>query len=196
MSIEIGFNLYDKQTFDATGQFKRVEIDLPFMCGRNELVSAWGNYFRDTDGAVQVPVFQKELDGKINATDDYYEEHYKYVSFEDFAHDIAAVSEELNHKALKYRDGLRERVHVLNSRIKELRLCQMECTADNGYAFDKWSDEIQDLYREIDDIKDGLRTFDHDDDNLVSARNMQKIINTMRRYLSDGRYYVIPYFSY
>ncbi len=194
MGTEIGFNLYDKQTYDTTGEFKRINIELPYLCGRNELTSTWGNYFRD-DNKVTVPVFQKELDGKTNA-EDYYEESYTYTNFEDFANEITKTAEQLTHESTEYRNELRERVHTLDNRIKELRRCQMECASNNSFAFERWADEIQQMYSEIDDIKDTLRTFDRDDDNLVAVRNMQEIITTMRRYLSDNRYYVIPYFSY
>ncbi len=85
MGLEIGFDLYEKEPFDADGTLVAAKgIDLHFVCGRTDSTIAWGELFRHEGDHEDTPVFQAGLQGRTRSWDDGSTRTYVACDFGEF----------------------------------------------------------------------------------------------------------------
>lgn len=195
MGLEIGFNLYKKSPFDERREFVESDIDTQCVCGRTKSTGSWGELFNFTAKDSIIPVFQKELDGYVRASEDY-TETYMYTDFNNFKSAVMdAVNDDLE-DCRQIKQSMYKRVKELQTNITELRELQKSCTEDNSYAFDRWEGQIQDYAEAIRSLQRDLSDFEDDDYQYGHAVAVQKMLEEMEKYVKENEYYVIPFFSY
>lgn len=195
MGLDIGYTLYKKEPLDKENKLVDSDIDTEWLGGRNDLNYSFGEYFKDTEDEETVPVFQKELNGKITAEEGY-RRGYVYVDWDDFVDPINHEIKELeDHLQEAKRDNIK-RQFWLKAEIEELRELQKDCTEDNSYAFDRWEDQIQEYKEELADREDWYRSGYKDDYDYSNIQYMKKLLASMKKRIDENEYYVIPYFSY
>lgn len=195
MGLEIGFNLYKKSPFDERREFVESDIDTQCVCGRTKSTGSWGELFNFTAKDSVIPVFQKELDGYVRASEDY-TKTYMYTDFNNFKFAVMdAVNDDLE-DCRQIKQSMYKRVKELQTNITELRELQKSCTEDNSYAFDRWEGQIQDYAEAIRSLQRDLSDFEDDDYQYGHAVAVQKMLEEMEKYVKENEYYVIPFFSY
>jgi hypothetical protein len=192
MGQEIGFHLYKKADFAESGKLVDAEsLETPIVCGRTEATCFWGALFRFSTEKTVVPVFQKELDGFEDE-----QAKYELADFEDFkTRVVSAVRSEYDSCYEEKRDAYKK-IKDSRAEIDELRELQRKCTEDNSYAFDRWEKRIQDLKELIADQEDYVRTYDDEDYNYTHAKHVEELLCSMEKYLKEGEYLVVPYYSF
>lgn len=210
MSLEIGFDLYNKEDFLEKGALVTPEeakgLDF-YSSGRCSINEAWGDLFNFNlsstaeDSVYLVPVFQKELDGKVY----YYKNeegkvcsttNYKYVDLKDFMSRIEEEIEEVETTQFEYRMMLFDQNRKLEKKIKSLRELQKTCTEDNAYAFSKWTEEITNLEERIENNEYQINHDTEDDYDYTKAQEMKDLLNSLEKYVKEDKYFVIPFFSF
>lgn len=195
MGLDIGYTLYKKEPLNKENKLVDSDIDTEWLCGRNDLNYSFGEYFKDTEHEATIPVFQKELDGKV-LDEDGYKHIYKYVSWDDFVDPINREIKELEDNLQEAKTNNLKRQLWLKSEISELRGLQKDCTEDNSYAFDRWEDQIREYKEELADREDWYRSGYKDDYDYSNIQYMKKLLAGMKKRIDENEYYVIPYFSY
>lgn len=179
MSLEIGYDFYEDGKIVDNGHDN-------WSCGRNDINYAWGHYF--TEG--HFPVFKPELEGLK-----YYDLTGRYVKFEDFKKVIIDACEEAERRYWDDIKHYQQRQKELLAEIKELRELQKTCTEKQSFAFDRWTEEINDLrgsYQEYQELIDDTDDFNTD---YSRAADMRKRLNTMEEDMKNGKV-LIPFYSY
>lgn len=182
MSLEIGYDFYENGKIIDNGHDN-------WACGRNEINYAWGHFF----SAEHFPVFQPELEGLK-----YYELTGKYVKFEDFKKVIIDACETAERQHWDDIRHYQQRQKEILAEIKELRELQKTCTEKQSFAFDKWTEEINDLrgtYHEYQEFIDGDGEDADFDTDYARATDMRKRIRTMEEDMKNGKV-LIPFYSY
>lgn len=198
MSIELGYNYWEDG--------KIVSCDDAWMSGRNELGDAWGRCFpteldKKTGCTVtRTPVFNKEMDGIVlySTAEGDYVEIGRYVELNQFLGNMFAAIEDAEDEDNEIKLSLIRANKLDRKRIADLRDEQRKCTNEDGYAFRKWGEEVNELYEAIADRDRAL----NDEDVLVeeygSPRwmidNMRKILEGMQKDIEAGKT-VIPFYS-
>lgn len=201
MGQEIGFSLYEKKPVDEGGKFvyaskNGIDIKTPWVCGRTESTGSWGNLFDFGGDKAVVPVFQKELDGKARDYAEGYREIFKYYDFDDFKEDVLeAIRRDLD-DALELKNSVYRRIQENKDAISELRELQKNCTESQEYAFDRWGEEIEQKKEAIASSEEYLAEFDDENYEYCHALAVKDLLAEIEKYVQDGEYYVIPYFSY
>lgn len=200
MGLDIGFSLYDKKKFDTEKILERSDVDdslnRNWVCGRCDSTNSWGECFTFGKDKTIVPVFQKELDGTIKKVSDDHTIEYKLVPFSEFAEKIQdAVSREID-SAIETRKSISAAIKRKREKITALRELQKSCTKDQQYAFDRWTDEINELESEIIEDQEEEDTYLDDDYGYNHAKQVLDMLNALSGYLQEDKYYVIPYFSF
>lgn len=199
MGQDIGFNLYEKKPFDENGLLvlakkDGVEIDAGWVSGRTESTCSWGNLFEFGDSEEIVPVFQKELDGKSRGDD--YHEVFKFCKFDYFKDEVMGAIDKDLAEATEQKRAISKRILAAKSEIEELRELQKSCTEEQSYAFDRWNGEISDKKEAIASSEEYLASYDAEDYEYLHAIAVKELLTEMEKYVEEGEYYVIPFFSY
>lgn len=195
MGLDIGYHLYDKKKVDEENKFVEADIETKWACGRCNVTYSWGEMFKFGVGKEIVPVFQEGLKGKIQEYSEDYEVEFNFVKFEDFRDIVKKAIDETfeegrENKLALLRNNLKDK-----EKIKDLRKLQMECTEDQEFAFDKWSEEINELQSGIDDRQDIYDKYEEEDYSYCHAIYVKELLEEMTKYLKEDKYYVVPYFS-
>ena len=193
MGLDIGFTLYEKKPFDEEGKLVRAPIDIDdnWLCGWGKPNESWGSLFGFGE-QYDVPVFQKELADKEFKLEEF-SEKYRLVDFDEFAAYVHEACTDEYHEADAEKDRLHSNRAECQKTIKELRELQKGCTEENEYAFNRWNDEISANKERIERIDALLSENDFGDER--QAKSVNKLLESMEKYLKENKYYVIPYFS-
>lgn len=200
MGLDIGYTLYKKEPFDKEN--KLVDADLPedsiydrWSCGRCEVNDSWGELFKFEDTKTVVPVFQKGLADKVQKLEEYSDE-YKLVDFAEFKRIVFEAVQQVYEDAAKAKSDIWKRINKRKKEIEELRDLQKDCSEDQEYAFNRWTEEINDLKEANESDEEYWDTYDEEDYDYAHAKKLEKLIRQMEEDLKEDKYYVIPYFSY
>lgn len=195
MGLDIGYHLYEKKPLDEENKYIESNAETKWVCGRCDVTYSWGEMFKFGADKEIVPVFQKGLKGKIQEYSEGYAAEFNLVDFEDFKDTVKkaiddAFEEGRETKLTLLRNNLKDK-----ERIKDLRKLQMECTEDQEFAFDKWTEEIDEIQRGIDERQDIYDKYEEDDYSYSHAVYVKELLEEMEKYLKEDKYYVVPYFS-
>lgn len=197
MGLDIGYTLYEKEPFNKEGKFVRAKDDSydRWACGRCEVNNSWGDLFKFDREKTTVPVFQKELDGKIQQLEEYRDE-YKLYTYDEFKDYVLEAVQKVYEDSVKVKKDICHRIKKNKDSIKELRDLQKSCTEDEQYAFEKWGEEIDRLKEDIEEDENYYDTFDDEDYDFTHAKRIEELVRKMGEDLEEDKYYIIPYFSY
>lgn len=195
MGLDIGFNLYEKKPFDEKGEFVLPDLTTPWVCGRTNSTNSWGELFKFGRDDSEVPVFQKELDGK-SRTFDSFTEKYVFTDFENFKSTVMSSVDDDLAECHATKQAMHRRINELREKISELRELQKTCTEENGYAFDRWEEHIRGYTENIHNLQEDLTDFEDNDYEYCHAIAVRELLADMERYIKENKYYVIPIFSF
>ncbi len=195
MGLDIGFDLYEKKPFDEKGEFVPSGLTTPWVCGRTNSTNSWGELFKFGGDDTEVPVFQKELDGKSH-TFDSFTEKYVFTEFENFKSAVMSSVDDDLAECHATKQTMRRRINELREKISELRELQKTCTEENSYAFDRWGEDISDYTENIHNLQEDLADFEDNDYEYNHAIAVRELLADMERYVKEDKYYVIPVFSF
>lgn len=198
MSLDIGFKLYEKKPFDEKGELVAVDFkpasekETDWVCGRTDATNSWGSLFSFKEGEGTVPVFQKPLDGK----EDECGNKCKFADFADFKDTVSAAIKSDRDEVRELHRSYFKEIAARKDEIAELRELQKGCSAENEYAFDRWTDKIKELKSEIRSYEEEIKSLYDDDYTWLHAESVENLLNTMESLIEKDEYYVVPYFSF
>lgn len=195
MGLDIGYHLYEKKPLDEENKFIKPNIETGWVCGRCDVTYSWGEMFKFGADKEAIPVFQEGLKGKIQEYPEGYRVEFNFVDFEDFKDIVKKAVDET------FEEGQENRLALLRNnlrdkeRIKDLRKLQMDCTEDQEFAFDKWSEEIEEIQSGIDERQELYDRYEEEDYSYHHAVRVKELLEEVEKRLKDDKYYVVPYFS-
>jgi DNA-binding transcriptional MerR regulator len=195
MGLDIGFTLYEKKPLEKEGKFVCATINEStdnWMCGWGGPNESWGKLFEFNDTEYVTPVFQEEITKHPQVLEEF-KESYKLVDFDLFADYVHEACTDEYHEANEQRNEIYRRMAEANATIKELRELQKGCTEENAFAFDRWAFEISELKDKIKDLDERLKEDDFGYEYQAKAVNA--MLEKMKKYLDEDKYYIVPYFS-
>lgn len=195
MGLEIGYYLYEKKSLDEEGKYVKPDVDTDWVCGRCEVVNSWGKLFEFEQEKEICPVFQEGLKDKKESLEEYSIE-YKLVDFKEFKEYVSEAILATKKECEKIRQNIIKKIKDAKDTIQELHELQMRCTADQEFAFDKWSDEILDLKKCIKEYNDYIDSYYEEDYDYNHACAVEDLLAEMEKHLKEDKYYIIPYYSY
>ena len=195
MGLEIGYHLYEKEPLIKEGKFVEAPIEPSFVCGRCDVNYSWGELFKFESTKETCPVFQKDLKDRKDSLEEYSIE-FNYVDFEDFKDIVTRAIKETKDKGNEEMMNLILANKKDKEKIKELRDLQKECTKDQEFAFNKWTEEIKELQEFIDNRTDYYNNFKEEDYDYSHAFYVENLLEEMETYLKEDKYFVVPYYSY
>jgi hypothetical protein len=197
MGLDIGFHIYEKGPFDKDGKLVEAEVvdDDNWACGWGDATEAWGWLFKVGMDKIVTPVFQKELAGK-KTNEDGYEEEYALVSVDEFAAPIEQTISDIEDGVFEQKKDAYKQIKRNDAKIASLRELQKGCTEESKYAFDRWSEEICDIEASTAELQDFIDDPASEDDGYAKAKYVEKLLERLKDYVAEDKYYVIPYYSY
>lgn len=202
MGLEIGFSLYEKNKKGKLVYSKTNENEeLYFTCGRYDATNAFGVYFSETFKETTRPTFVKELNGyQLTWTTPSGEEmkgdKLVFVPFNEFKNGILESIDSIEKDLLKVKKTYKGFLKTINEKIENLRLLQKSCTEEQKFAFIMWQKEIESLEEEKSEYAHSIENFEEEDDDYRKCQDVRKILEQMEKYQNEGKYIVLPYYSY
>lgn len=195
MGLDIGYHLYEKKPVDTENKYIEAGIETGWVCGRCSATYAWGEMFKFEKEKETCPVFQEGLKDKKESLEEYSVE-FKYVKFKDFKDNIINTLNQIYEKGREEMRNLLKENSRDKERIKELRELQKSCTKHQEFAFNKWSEEINELQDAINNRSEYYDTYKEEDYDYSHADYVKDLLEEMEKHIKEDKYYVVPYFSY
>lgn len=207
MGLEIGFNIYKKEK-DDKGKLFLKKADFPegkeddaWSCGRCEVNYSWGYGYKEEEGKITQVTFDKELDNyAMPQTKEEKECGYTpvilhYIPYAEYKQNIEEAISDVDKETLETKRSFFSQILENNKTIAELRELQKKCTADNEFAFDKWTEEIRGLKQDNSDLQLNIDHYEEEDYDASHAKRLGKILQCLEECQKEG-YVCIPWYSY
>lgn len=200
MGLDIGFDIYKKEKSKdgkitlTKAEFPKDKEDDAWACGRCSVNYSWGYGSSWKENEIIKVTFDKELDGyKFPAEKDYTPVSLKYVPYGEFKSNVMDSVDEAIQDGFQEKRRMYKRLADNLKTIKELRECQKECKRENEFAFDKWTEEINQIKEDNEQLQEDMDNFDQDDYDTSHAIRLKKMLGYMEECAKD--YVCIPWYS-